>query len=83
LNPLRSTEALLPAVVKRIVYRGTDYEATCSFGAQEIRAVVTSVSWDPSVREGSAVRIGFGSGDVSLYARSEESQIIQYSSVAV
>jgi hypothetical protein len=29
------------------------------------------------------VRIGFGSADVSLYARSEESQIIQYSSAAV
>jgi spermidine/putrescine transport system ATP-binding protein len=83
LNPLRPTEHLLPAVVKRIVYRGTDFEATCTFGTQEIRAVVNSVSWDPAVREGSAVRIGFGSADVSLYARSEESQIIQYSSAAV
>ncbi len=83
LNPLRATEHLLPAVVKRIVYRGTDYEATCSFGTQEIRAVVNSVSWDAGVREGAAVRIGFGSADVSLYARSEESQIIQYSSAAV
>jgi hypothetical protein len=83
LNPLRSTEHLLPAVVKRIVYRGTDYEATCSFGAQEVRAVVNSVSWDASVWEGSGVLIGFGSADVSLYARSEESQIVQYSSQAV
>ena len=51
--------------------------------AQEIRAVVSSVSWDPAVREGSAVRIGFGSADVLSFLRSEESQIIQYSSVAV
>jgi spermidine/putrescine transport system ATP-binding protein len=83
LNPLRATEALLPAAVKRIVYRGTDFEATCSFGAQEVRAVVSSVSWDPAVREGSAVRIGFGADDLSLFPRAEESQIVQYSSQAV
>jgi spermidine/putrescine transport system ATP-binding protein len=83
LNPLRPTDHLLPGAVRRIVYRGTDYEATCTFGAQEIRAVVNSVSWDPAVREGSAVRIGFGSQDVSVFPRSEESEIIRYSSEAV
>jgi spermidine/putrescine transport system ATP-binding protein len=83
LNPLRATEAQLPAVVKRIVYRGTDYEATCAFGTQEIRAVVNSVNWDPQVRVGSRVRIGFGSADVSLFPRGEESEVVQYSSQAV
>jgi spermidine/putrescine transport system ATP-binding protein len=83
LNPLRATQALLPAAVRRVVYRGTDYEATCSFGQQEIRAVVNSVNWDPEVRVGSQVRIGFMSADVSLFPRAEESQIVQYSSQAV
>jgi hypothetical protein len=83
LNPLRATEALLPAVVRRVVYRGTDYEATCSLGLQEIRAVVNSVSWDPEVRVGSQVSIGFGSADVLLFPKAEESQIVQYSTQAV
>jgi spermidine/putrescine transport system ATP-binding protein len=82
-NPIRATQHLLPGVVRRIVYRGTDYEATCSFGAQEIRAVVNSVSWDPAVRLGGEVRVGFGSQDVSVFPRSEESEIIHYSSEAV
>jgi spermidine/putrescine transport system ATP-binding protein len=83
LNPLRATEHLLPGVMRRVVYRGTDYEATCSCGEQEIRAVVNSVNWDPEVRVGSQVRIGFMSADVTLFPRSEESQIVQYSSQAV
>jgi spermidine/putrescine transport system ATP-binding protein len=83
LNPLRSTDHLLAGTVRRVVYRGTDYEATCSFGSQEIRAVVNSVSWDPAVQEGSQVRIGFAAADVSLFPRSEESEIVQYSTQAV
>jgi spermidine/putrescine transport system ATP-binding protein len=82
-NPLRTTEHLLPGVVRRVVYRGTDFEATCSCGAQEIRAVVNSVNWDPEVRVGAQVRIGFGVADVSLFPAAEESQIVQYSSQAV
>jgi spermidine/putrescine transport system ATP-binding protein len=83
LNPLRSTDHLLAGTVRRVVYRGTDYEATCSFGSQEIRAVVNSVNWDPAVQEGSQVRIGFAAADVSLFPRSEESEIVQYSTQAV
>jgi spermidine/putrescine transport system ATP-binding protein len=83
INPLRPTDHLLEGAVKRVVYRGTDYEATCAFGAQEIRAVVNSVNWDPEVRVGSRARIGFGAADVSLFPASEESEIVQYSSQAV
>jgi spermidine/putrescine transport system ATP-binding protein len=82
-NPQRDTEHGVAATVKRIVYRGTDYEATCAFGGQEVRAVVSSVTWDPAVAVGSPVRIGFNAADVSIYPRSEETGIIQYSSEAV
>ncbi len=82
-NPLRSTDHLFPGTVKRVVYRGTDYEATCSLGDQEIRAVVNSVNWDPAVEVGSQVRIGFAAADVSIFPASEESQIVLYSSQAV
>jgi hypothetical protein len=82
-NPHRETEQGIEGTVKRIVYRGTDYEATCAFGEQEIRAVVSSVTWDPAVAVGSRVRIGFNAADVSIFPRSEESGIIQYSSEAV
>jgi spermidine/putrescine transport system ATP-binding protein len=83
LNPFRSTDYLLSGTVKRVVYRGTDYEATCSFGVQEIRVVLNSVNWDPAVQLGSQVKIGFGAADVSIFPRSEESEIIQYSTEAV
>jgi len=82
-NPLRATEHLFAGTVKRVVYRGTDFEATCSLGGQEIRAVVNSVNWDPAVQVGSQVRIGFAAADVSIFPRREESQIILYSSQAV
>jgi spermidine/putrescine transport system ATP-binding protein len=82
-NPPRETEHGIEGTVKRIVYRGTDYEATCAFADQEIRAVVSSVTWDPAVAVGSRVRIGFNAADVSIFPRSEESMIIQYSSEAV
>ena len=82
-NPLRGTDHELEAAVKRIVYRGTDYEATCAVAGQEVRAVVSSVSWDPAVAVGSRVRLGFNTADVSVYPRAEESGIIQYSSEAV
>jgi spermidine/putrescine transport system ATP-binding protein len=82
-NPPRETEHGIEGTVKRIVYRGTDYEATCAFAEQEIRAVVSSVTWDPAVAVGSRVRIGFNAADVSIFPRSEESMIIQYSSEAV
>jgi spermidine/putrescine transport system ATP-binding protein len=82
-NPHRETEHGIEGTVKRIVYRGTDYEATCAFAEQEIRAVVSSVTWDPAVAVGSRVRIGFNAADVSIFPRSEEAMIIQYSSEAV
>jgi spermidine/putrescine transport system ATP-binding protein len=83
INPLRPTDHQLEGAVKRVVYRGTDYEATCAFGDQEIRAVVNSVNWDPEVQVGSQVRIGFGTADVSLFPRAEEAEIVQYSTQAV
>ena len=83
LNPLRDTGHLLEGKVKRIVYRGTDFEATCSFGAQEIRSVVNSVNWDRAVELGAPVRIGFEAADVSLFSKSQQGEIIQYTTEAV
>jgi spermidine/putrescine transport system ATP-binding protein len=82
-NANRQTEHGVEGTVKRIVYRGTDYEATCTFGEQEIRAVVSAVSWDPAIAVGARARIGFNAADVSIFPRSEEAEIIQYSSEAV
>jgi len=83
LNPLRDTGHLLEGKVRRIVYRGTDFEATCSFGAQEIRSVVNSVNWDRAVELGAPVRIGFEAADVSLFSKSQQGEIIQYTTEAV
>ena len=82
-NPHRATEHAVEGTVKRIVYRGTDYEATCAFAGQELRAVVSSVTWDPAVAVGSPVRVGFNAADLSVFPLSEGSEIIQYASEAV
>jgi spermidine/putrescine transport system ATP-binding protein len=82
-NPHRPTEHGIDGTVKRIVYRGTDYEATCAFGEQEVRAVVSAVTWDPAIAVGARARIGFNAADVSIFPRAQESEIIQYSTEAV
>jgi spermidine/putrescine transport system ATP-binding protein len=71
--------------LKRIVFRGTDYEATCQFddGSSEIRSVVGATVWDHGLKEGDTVQIGFKSGDVILFPISEESDVIKYSAEAV
>ena len=59
-NSHRRTEHEMPGIVRRIVYRGTDYEVTCSVEDQELRAVVSAVDWDPVSRQ-SAPRCGWAS----------------------
>jgi ABC-type Fe3+/spermidine/putrescine transport system ATPase subunit len=69
--------------LKRIVFRGTDYEATCQFDGSEIRAVVSATAWDHRLREGDTIKIGFKSNDVILFPKSEEQDVIKYSVEAV
>jgi spermidine/putrescine transport system ATP-binding protein len=83
INSRRQPDYSVDGVVRRIVYRGTDYEVTCGIGDQEARAVVTAVEWDSALSVGSTVKLGFNSSDLRLFPGSEESEIIQYSSEAV
>ena len=84
MNSHRDTEHEVEGIVRRIVYRGTDYEVTCALDGQEIRAVVSSVDWDPSsLAVGSRVRLGFNSADVTFFPRAEEEEIVQYTTEAV
>ena len=82
-NSRRSPDYSMEGTIKRIVYRGTDYEVTFGIGAQEARAVVSAVEWDASLSVNAPVRLGFNSSDLRLFPASEESEIIQYSSEAV
>jgi spermidine/putrescine transport system ATP-binding protein len=82
-NSHRATEHEVAGEVRRIVYRGTDYEVTCSLEGQEVRAVVSSVDWNPSLVVGSTARLGFNSADISVFPRSEEQEIVQYTTEAV
>jgi spermidine/putrescine transport system ATP-binding protein len=82
-NPQRGTEHDVEGTVRRIVYRGTDYEVTCAMAGQEMRAVVSAVDWNTGLREGSTVRLGFNSGDITLFPREEETEIVQYTTEAV
>jgi ABC-type Fe3+/spermidine/putrescine transport system ATPase subunit len=67
----------------RIVFRGTDYEATCRFDDSEIRAVVSATAWDHGLKEGDTIKIGFKADDVIVFPKSEEKDVIKYSVEAV
>jgi spermidine/putrescine transport system ATP-binding protein len=84
INP-KTTEVnnLIQCTLKRIVFRGTDYEATCQFGDSEIRSVVGATAWDHSLKEGDTIQVGCKSSDVILFPRSEEKDVIKYSGEAV
>jgi hypothetical protein len=84
LNPdPAATDNVLRAVLDRIVFRGVDYEATCTVDGEEIRAVVAATSWDHALKEGDEVNVGFATRDAILFPLSEEGDIIKYSMEAV
>jgi spermidine/putrescine transport system ATP-binding protein len=82
-NSHQPVDNALQAELTRIVFRGTDYEATCQIGDSEIRAVVAAVIWDHALKIGDTVEIGWNTNDVIVFPRQEEQEIIQYSVEAV
>ena len=83
INPHRTVENQVSAKLSRIVYRGTDYEATCRIGGSELRAVVQAVAWDTALREGDTVQVAWNAEDVIVFPREEEKDVIKYSAEAV
>jgi len=82
-NSARPTDHSVDGTVRRIVFRGNDYEVTCSTGDLELRAAVSALDWDVSVSVGSMVRLCFNAADVTLFPAAEEREIVQYSTEAV
>jgi spermidine/putrescine transport system ATP-binding protein len=83
INPHRAVGNRLSARLSRIVYRGTDYEATCVVGGSELRAVVQAVAWDAALRVGDTVEVAWNAEDVIVFPREEEKDVIKYSIEAV
>jgi spermidine/putrescine transport system ATP-binding protein len=84
INPKAAqVDNLITCTLRRIVFRGTDYEATCQFDDSEIRSVVSATVWDRDLREGDTVQVGFKSNDVILFPRYEEKDVVKYSAEAV
>ncbi|MCK5093576.1 MAG: ABC transporter ATP-binding protein [Spirochaetes bacterium] len=84
LNPGKyKPDNVIESRLKRVVFRGVDYEATCEFNGSGIRAVIGTTSWDHSLKEGDVVRVGFNSGDVIVFPGFEEKDVIKYSVEAV
>jgi spermidine/putrescine transport system ATP-binding protein len=71
-------ENVFMGTVRRIVFRGSDYEVTCGGNGAELRAVVSATVWDDTLREGGSVAVGFQSSDVIVFSRSEERDVIKY-----
>ena len=82
-NSYRATEHEMAGTVRRIVYRGTDYELTCDLEGQEVRAVVSAVDWDPALKVGVSARLGFNGADITFFPREEEKEVVQYATDAV
>jgi len=84
LNPKnKDIENRIESKLMRIVFRGTDYEATCVFDDSEIRAVVGATAWNRSLKEGDTVYVEFSAADVVVFPSTEEKDIIKYSMEAV
>ena len=83
MNSHRATEHEVEGTVRRIVYRGTDYEVSADLAGQEVRAVVSAVDWDPALKVGAPARLGFNSADITFFPRAEEKEIVQYTTEAV
>jgi spermidine/putrescine transport system ATP-binding protein len=64
--------------IRRIVFRGSEYEVTCGVDGAELRAVVSATVWDSALREGDRVEVGFQSSDVIVFHGSEERNVIRY-----
>ena len=79
----RATDHTIEGTVRRIVYRGTDYEVTCAFGAQEMRTVMRAVDWDPATKVDHRVKLGFNRSDLAIFPGSEAAEIVQYATEAV
>ena len=77
-NSHRTTDYTFEGDVRRVVYRGTDYELTCRTGTEDIRAVVSAVDWGGGITEGSRVRLGFNSADLRIFPGSQEKELVQY-----
>ncbi|MCP4398765.1 MAG: ABC transporter ATP-binding protein [bacterium] len=82
-NSQQAVDNMLKGELTRIVFRGTDYEATCQIGASEVRAIVAAVTWDQTLKVGDTVEVGWNAKDVIVFPRQEENEIIQYSVEAV
>jgi spermidine/putrescine transport system ATP-binding protein len=91
-DPAHPVGNSLEARLVRIVYRGTDYEATCALDGggnvaggtvAEVRAIVQAVAWNPELREGDAIRVAWSEADVIVFPASEEKDVIKYSVEAV
>lgn len=82
-NSLHPGDNVLRGELSRIVFRGTDYEATCRIGNSEIRSVVSSAEWDHSLQEGQVVNLSFNSQDVIVFPRAQERDVVKYTTDAV
>jgi len=83
LNPgnggVKSSDNVLDAVLSRIVFRGADYEVTCTFpGGEELRAVVSATEWDKRLSLNDSVKVGWDADDVIAFPREEESDVLDY-----
>ncbi|MEW5815178.1 MAG: ABC transporter ATP-binding protein [Spirochaetota bacterium] len=82
INP-KETEVdnILPAVITRIVFRGSDYEVTCRFeDLEEIRTVIAATAWDRRIMLNEGVKIGWKAENIIIFPRSEEKDLLKYSS---
>jgi ABC-type Fe3+/spermidine/putrescine transport system ATPase subunit len=77
-KPGTRADNIFAGTVRRIVFRGSDYEVTCGVGGAELRAVVSATLWDGALREGGRVAVGFQSSDVIIFPRSEVRDVFKY-----
>jgi len=78
-NASREVDNSFDAELKRIIFRGVDYELTFNLNGAELRSIVSSLEWNQSIKTGTILKIGWNSDDVLIFPAEEERDIVKYS----
>lgn len=77
-DPKTKPDNLVTAEIERVVFRGTDYEITCSVGDTVVRIVENSLSRDHAFTVGDTVTIGWATEDVVVFPICEIDEVVKY-----
>jgi ABC-type Fe3+/spermidine/putrescine transport system ATPase subunit len=78
LNPQRTLKNELQTRIRRIIFRGNEYEIRALLGAFELRAIFECKRWDRTQAVGDPIRVGWEPEDSVVFPAEMKKDIIAY-----